>query len=118
LRNRRWPATVSTIVSTCHASSIVFDGHVLAWFGPENATWSIPAGRLRAIRELIAESGDVRWFVAFDIDGQEFCLQAPANASGMEGALSALGARLHATLDLQLERAAAGSTRVVWSRPL
>ena len=105
-------------MSTCHASSIVFDGHVLAWFAPENATWSVPAGRLRAIRELVAESGDVRWFVAFDIDGQDFGLQAPANANGMDRVLTALGDRLKAKLDLQLERAAAGSTRVVWSRPL
>jgi len=105
-------------VSTCHASSIVFDGHVLLWFGPENATWSVPAGRLRAIRELVAESGDVRWFVAFDIDGQDFGLQAPANANGMDRVLTALGDRLKAKLDLQLERAAAGSTRVIWSRPL
>ena len=102
-------------MSTCHASSIVFDGHVLAWFGPENATWSVPAGRLRAIRELVAESGDVRWFVVFDLDGQDFCLQAPANANGMDRALAALGDRLHTKLELQLERAAAGSNRVVWS---
>jgi len=104
-------------VSTCHASSIVFDGHVLLWYGPENATWSVPAGRLRAIRELVAESGDVRWFVAFDIDGQDFGLQAPANANGMDRVLAALGTRFHATLDLQLERAPAGSSRIVWSRP-
>ena len=105
-------------MSTCHASSIVFDGHVLAWFGPENATWSVPAGRLRAIRELVAESGDVRWFVAFDIDGQDFCLQAPANANGMDRALAALGQRFNTKLDLQLERSPAGSNRVVWSRAL
>jgi hypothetical protein len=105
-------------VSTCHASSIVFDGHVLLWFGPENATWSVPAGRLRAIRERVAESGDVRWFVEFDIDGQDFGLQSPANANGMDRVLTALGNRLHAQLDLQLEQAPAGSTRVVWSRPL
>jgi hypothetical protein len=105
-------------VSTCHASSISYDGHVLAWFGPENATWSVPAGRLRAIRELVAESGDVRWFVAFDIDGQDLWLQAPANANGMDRVLTALSARLNTKLDLQLERAAAGSTRVVWSRDL
>ena len=103
-------------MSTCHASSIVFDGHVLAWFGPENATWSVPAGRLRAVRELVAESGDVRWFVAFEIEGQDFCLQAPANANGMDRVLAALGNRLQAKLDLQLERAVAGSKRVVWSR--
>jgi hypothetical protein len=105
-------------VSTCHASSIVFDGHVLAWFGPEGATWSVPAGRLRAIRELVAESGDVRWFVAFDIDGQDFGLQSPANANGMEQVLAALGHRLHTNLQLELERAAVGSTRILWSRPL
>jgi hypothetical protein len=105
-------------VSTCHASSIVFDGHVLGWFGPENATWSVSAGRLRAIRELVADSGDVRWLVAFDIDRQDFCLQAPANANGMDRALAALGERLQTPLDLQLERAPAGSTRVLWSRPL
>jgi hypothetical protein len=104
-------------VSTCHASSIVFDGHVLAWFGPEGATWSVPAGRLRAIRELVAESGDVRWLVAFDIDGQDFGLQSPANANGIEQALAALGNRLRTKLDLQLERAATGTSRVIWSRP-
>jgi hypothetical protein len=103
-------------MSTCHASSIVFDGHVLAWFGPEGATWSVPAGRLRAIRELVAESGDVRWLVAFDIDGQDVWLQAPANANGMNQALDALGRCLDADLEFQLERAAAGSSRVVWSR--
>lgn len=103
-------------MSTCHASSIVFDGHVLVWFGPEGATWSVPAGRLRAIRELIAESGDVRWLVAFDIDGQDVWLQAPANAGGMDRVLAALGSRLNTKLDLQLERAAGGSSRVVWSR--
>jgi hypothetical protein len=103
-------------MSTCHASSIAFDGHVLAWFGPEGATWSVPAGRLRAIRELIAESGDVRWLVAFDIDGQDIWLQAPANANGMDRVLSALGSRLQENLQLQLERAAPGSSRVVWSR--
>jgi hypothetical protein len=103
-------------VSTCHASSIVFDGHVLAWFGPDNATWSVPAGRLRAIREFVADSGDVRWFIAFDIQGQDFCLQAPANANGMDRALAALGDRLHVKLELQLEQAAAGTDRVVWSR--
>jgi hypothetical protein len=105
-------------VSTCHASSIVFDGHVLAWFGPEGATWSVPAGRLRAIRELIAESGDVRWLVAFDIDGQDFGLQSPANANGMEQVLATLGRRLNTNLELQLERAQPGSSRVVWSHHL
>jgi len=109
-------ARFTNTVSTCHASSIVFDGHVLAWFGPEGATWSVAAGRLRAIRELVAESGDVRWLVAFDIDGQDFELQSPANANGMEHVLVALGRRLNAKLDLQLERSAAGSSRVIWSR--
>ena len=103
-------------MSTCHASSIVFDGHVLAWFGPEGATWSVPAGRLRAIRELVADSGDVRWLVVFDIEGQDFGLQAPANANGMDRVLAALGGRLNANLNLQLERAATGSSRVVWAR--
>ena len=74
---------------TCHASSIVFDGHVLLWFGPDNATWSVPAGRLRAIRERVAESGDVRWLVEFEIDGQDFGLQSPANANGMDRVLTA-----------------------------
>lgn len=105
-------------MSTCHASSIVFDGHVLAWFGPEGATWSVPAGRLRAIRELVAESGDVRWFVAFDVDGQDFGLQSPANANGMEQVLAALGRRLNADLQLQLQRAEPGDSRVVWSSDL
>ena len=103
-------------MSTCHASSIVFDGHVLAWFGPEGATWSVPAARLRAIRELVAESGDARWLVAFDIEGQDLWLQAPANANGMGQALGALGVRLNTNLQLQLERAEPGSSRVVWSR--
>ena len=89
---------------------------MLAWFGPEGATWSVPAGRLRAIRELVAESGDVRWLVAFDIDGQDFALQSPANANGMEQALAALGRRLNTNLTLGLERAAPGSSRVVWFR--
>ena len=105
-------------MSTCHASSISFDGHVLAWFGPEGATWSVPVGRLRAIRELIAQSGDVRWLVAFDIDGQGFGLQCPANANGMEQVLATLGRRLNTNLQLELARAAAGSNRIVWSRPL
>lgn len=105
-------------MSTCHASSIAFDGHVLAWFGPQNATWSVPVGRLRAIREQVAESGDVRWLVQFDIEGQDFGLQAPANANGMDRVLAALGDRFKAKLDLQLERAAAGSNRVVWPKPL
>ena len=103
-------------MSTCHASSIVFDGRTLSWFGPEGASWNVPAERLRAIRELVAESGDVRWLVTFDIDGEDLALQSPANANGMERALAALGGRLSAKLDLQLERAAAGSSRVVWSR--
>ena len=103
-------------MSTCHASSIVCDGRTLSWFGPEGATWSLPAERLRAIRELVAESGDVRWLVEFDIDGEDAALQSPANANGMDRALAALGGRLNAKLDLQLGRAAAGSRRVVWSR--
>ena len=103
-------------MSTCHASSIVFDGRTLSWFGPEGASWSIPVDRLRAIRELVAESGDVRWLVEFDIDGEDAALQSPANANGMDRALAALGIRLNAKLDLQLERAAAGSSRVVWLR--
>jgi hypothetical protein len=103
-------------VSTCHASSIVFDGRTLSWFGPEGASWSLPAERLRALREFVAEAGDVRWLVEFDIDGEDAALQSPANANGMERALAALSSRLNAKLDLQLERAAAGSRRVVWSR--
>lgn len=100
----------------CPASSIVFDGRALSWFGPEGATWSLPVDRLRAIREFVAEAGDVRWLIAFDIDGEDAWLQSPANANGMSQALAALGSRLSAHLELQLERAAAGSTRVVWSR--
>jgi hypothetical protein len=103
-------------VSTCHASSIVFDGRTLSWFGPEGASWNVPAERLRAIRELVTESGDVRWLVAFDIDGEDAALQSPANANGMDRALAALGTRLNAKLDLQLQRAEVGSSRVVWSR--
>jgi hypothetical protein len=103
-------------VSTCHASSIVFDGSTLSWFGPEGASWNVPAERLRAIRELVAEAGDVRWLVTFDIDGEDVTLQSPANANGMDRALAALGSQLKAKLDLQLEGAAVGSNRVVWSR--
>ena len=103
-------------MSTCHASSIVFDGRALSWFGPEGATWSVPADRLRSIRELVAESGEVRWFVAFDVDGEDAWLQAPANANGMDQALVALGTRLNTDLELQLQRAPPGSSRVVWSR--
>jgi len=103
-------------VALCDASSIVFDGHVLAWFGPEGAQWSVPAGRLRAIREFVAESGDIRWLVAFDIEGQEAWLQSPANANGMDRALAALGTRLKTNLQLRLEGAASGSSRVVWDQ--
>ena len=103
-------------MSTCHASSIVFDGRTLSWFGPEGASWSLPAERLRALREFVAEAGDVRWLVEFDIDGEDAALQSPANANGMERVLAALSSRLNAKLDLQLERTAAGSRRVVWSR--
>jgi hypothetical protein len=103
-------------VSTCHASSIVFDGSTLSWFGPEGASWNIPAERLRAIRELVAEAGDVRWLVEFDIDGEDSALQSPANANGMGRVLAALSGRLNAKLDLQLERAEVGNNRVVWSR--
>jgi hypothetical protein len=100
----------------CHASSIVFDGRALSWFGPEGASWSLPVERLRAIRELVADEGDVRWLVTFGVDGEDAWLQSPANANGMEQAMSALGERLNARLDLQLERAAAGSSRLIWSR--
>ena len=100
----------------CHASSIVFDGRTLSWFGPEGATWSVPVECLRAIRELVAASGDARWVVAFDIDGEEVWLQSPANANGMSEALTALGRRLNTALELQLERGVVGSSRVVWSR--
>jgi hypothetical protein len=103
-------------VPVCHASSIVFDGRALSWFGPEGATWSVPADRLRAIRELVAESGDARWLLAFDIDGEDAWLRSPANANGMSQALAALGSRLNANLELQLEHAAGGSQRVVWVR--
>jgi hypothetical protein len=103
-------------VSTCHASSIVCDGRTLSWFGPEGATWSLPVDRLRAIRERVAESGDVRLWVEFEIDGEQAALQSPANADGMDRALAALSDKLNAKLDLQLERAAAGSSRVVWLR--
>lgn len=103
-------------MSTCHASSIVCDGRTLSWFGPEGATWNIPVDRLRAIRERVAESGDVRWWVEFEIDGEDAALQSPANANGMDRALPALGSRLNAKLDLQLERASAKSNRVVWLR--
>jgi hypothetical protein len=103
-------------MALCHASSIVFDGRVISWFGPEGATWRVPVERLRAIREFVAESGDVRWLLGFDIDGEDAWLQSPANAHGMGQALAALGSHLKGTLQLQLERGAAGSSRVVWSR--
>ena len=103
-------------MSTCHASSIVFDGRTLSWFGPEGASWNVPTERLRAIREKVAEAGDVRWLVEFDIDDEDAALQSPANANGMDRALAALSTRLNAKLGLQLERAAARSSRVVWSR--
>lgn len=71
---------------------------------------------MRAIRERVTESGDVRWVVVFEIEGEDVELQSPANANGMDRALAALSSRLKAKLDLQLERAASGSSRVVWSR--
>jgi hypothetical protein len=101
-------------VSLCHASNIIFDGRRLSWFGPECATWSVPVERLRAIRELVATSGDTRWFVEFEIDGEDARLQAPGNANGMSQALAALSKRFGADLGLQLERGAPGSNRVVW----
>ncbi len=101
-------------MTLCHASNIVFDGRTLSWFGPEGATWSVPAQRLRAIRELVATSGDIRWLVEFAIDGEDGWLQSPGNANGMREALGALGRHLHANLELQLERSAAGSSRGVW----
>lgn len=94
----------------------MFDGRALSWFGPEGATWSVPADRLRAIRELVAESGDARWLVAFEIDGEDAWLQSPANANGMEQALAALSTRLNTRLELRLERGVSGSSRVVWSK--
>lgn len=100
----------------CHASSIVCDGRALSWFGPEGATWSVPLERLRQIRELVAESGDMPWLLAFDIDGEDAWLRSPANANGMSQALAALGKLLKANLELRLEHAAAGSSRVVWAR--
>ncbi len=66
----------------CDASSIVFDGRALAWFGAQGATWSVAADRLRAIREYVAGSGDVRWLVAFDIDGEDAGLQSPPTPTG------------------------------------
>lgn len=104
-------------MTTCHASSIVFDGRVLSWFGPQGASWNIPIDRLRAIRERVGAFGDVRWVVTFEIDGEAAELQSPANANGMDRALAALGNRLNTKLDLQLERAPIGASRTVWSRP-
>ena len=100
----------------CHASSIVFDGRALAWFGPEGATWSVPVDRLRVIREFVAEAGDVRWLLAFDIEGEDAWLQSPANANGVSQALAALSTRLGANLELQLEQGTSGSSRVVWRK--
>jgi hypothetical protein len=100
----------------CHASSIVCDGRELSWFGPEGATWSVPVERLRAIREFVAQGGDVRWLLAFDIEGEDAWLQSPANANGMSQALVALGSRLGANLELQLEQGTAGTSRVVWRK--
>jgi hypothetical protein len=101
-------------VTVCHASSIVFDGRALSWFGPAGATWSAPIERLRHIREFVQKSGD--WLLAVDIDGEESWLQAPANANGMNEALAALGRRLSMDLTLELERGTPGSSRFVWSR--
>jgi hypothetical protein len=103
-------------MAVCHASSIVCDGRKLSWFGAEGATWSVPVDRLRAIREFVAEAGDVRWLLAFDIEGEDAWLQAPANANGMSQALIALGQRLSTKLQLQMEGAAAGSNRVLWRK--
>src|SRR5689334_12106702 len=103
-------------MALCHASSIVFDGRALSWFGPEGASWRVPVERLRAVREFVAESGDVRWLLGFDIDGEDAWLQSPANANGMSEALTALGKRLSAKLELQLEGATSGTSRVVWRR--
>lgn len=100
----------------CHASSIVFDGRALSWFGPESATWSVSVERLRAIREFVAEAGDVRWLLAFDIEGEDAWLQSPANANGVSQALGALGSHLGANLELQLEQGASGTSRVVWRK--
>ncbi len=74
----------------CHASSIVFDGRTLSWFGPEGATWSVSVARLRAIREHVAGSGDTSAFVEFAVEGEDVWLRAPANANGMSEALRAL----------------------------
>jgi hypothetical protein len=101
-------------MTVCHASTIVFDGRALSWFGPEGATWRAPIERVRRIREIVDPSGD--WLLAVDIEGEDVWLQSPANASGMSQALAALGGYLSASLDLQLERATAGSSRVVWTR--
>ncbi|HKU12795.1 MAG TPA: hypothetical protein VJQ52_00290 [Steroidobacteraceae bacterium] len=101
-------------MAVCHASSIVFDGRALSWFGPEGATWRAPLERVRRIREIVDASGD--WLLAVDIEGEEAWLQSPANANGVSQALAALGRSLNANLDLQLERATSGSARVVWSR--
>ncbi|HEV8330304.1 MAG TPA: hypothetical protein VGQ22_02690 [Steroidobacteraceae bacterium] len=103
-------------MSVCHASSIVFDGRAVSWFGAEGATWSVPVDRLRAIREFVAESGDVRWLLAFDIEGEDAWLQSPANANGMSQALTALGQRLSANIELQMESGPAGISRVVWRK--
>ena len=100
----------------CHASSIVCDGRALSWFGAEGATWSVPVERLRAIREFVAEAGDVRWLLAFDIDGEDAWLQAPANANGVSQALAALGTRFGSNLELQLEQGTSGTSRVVWRK--
>ena len=103
-------------MSTCHASSIVCDGRALSWFGPEGASWNIPIDRLRAIRERVGQSGEVRWWVEFEIDGEDAELRSPGHANGMDRALAALSSLLNAKLDLQMEQAAAGSSRVVWLR--
>ena len=103
-------------MAVCHASSIVFDGRKLSWFGAEGATWSVAVERLRAIREFNAGSGDVRWLLAFDIEGEDAWLQSPANANGMSQALTALGRRLSTNLELTLERATGATSRVVWRK--
>ena len=103
-------------MALCHASSIVFDGRALSWFGPEGATWSVPVDRLRGIREFVAAAGDVRWLLAFDIQSEDAWLQSPANANGVSQALAVLSTHLGASLELQLEHGASGTSRVVWRR--
>lgn len=100
-------------MSVCYASSIVFDGASISWFGPAGATWNVPVAQLRALGEYTTDAVE-HWLVTFVVDTSGAWLQAPVNASGMSTVLKALGPVLNAQLELRLELAKPGSTRVFW----